>query len=121
MSQTATAEKKDVVGVSPFRAALTRLDRFGGTALAALVIICIVFAVLQPQFLTASNLLNVGRQSAVLIVVACGMTMVILSANIGCITHLQSGTATPVRHWIEALDERLHPAGAPPVAATPRP
>jgi glycolate oxidase iron-sulfur subunit len=35
---------------------------------------------------------------------------VILSANIGCITHLQSGTATPVRHWIEWLDERLSSA-----------
>jgi len=28
----------------------------------------------------------------------------ILSANIGCISHLQSGTATPVKHWIEVLD-----------------
>jgi glycolate oxidase iron-sulfur subunit len=32
---------------------------------------------------------------------------VIVSANIGCITHLQSGTATPVRHWIELLDSAL--------------
>jgi glycolate oxidase iron-sulfur subunit len=32
---------------------------------------------------------------------------VIASANIGCITHLQSGTATPVRHWVELLDEVL--------------
>ena len=32
---------------------------------------------------------------------------VIASANIGCITHLQSGTATPVRHWIEILDDAL--------------
>ena len=32
---------------------------------------------------------------------------VIASANIGCITHLQSGTTTPVRHWIEMLDEAL--------------
>jgi glycolate oxidase iron-sulfur subunit len=32
---------------------------------------------------------------------------VIASANIGCITHLQSGTATPVRHWVEVLDEAL--------------
>jgi glycolate oxidase iron-sulfur subunit len=31
----------------------------------------------------------------------------IVSANIGCITHLQSGTDTPVRHWIEVLDEAL--------------
>ena len=34
----------------------------------------------------------------------------IVSANIGCITHLQSGTATPVRHWVEVLDEALSQA-----------
>jgi glycolate oxidase iron-sulfur subunit len=33
----------------------------------------------------------------------------IISANIGCITHLQSGTATPVRHWVEVLDDALSP------------
>ena len=32
---------------------------------------------------------------------------VIASANIGCITHLQSGTSTPVRHWVEVLDDVL--------------
>ncbi|RYF53915.1 MAG: glycolate oxidase subunit GlcF, partial [Comamonadaceae bacterium] len=31
----------------------------------------------------------------------------IVSANIGCITHLQSGSALPVRHWIELLDGAL--------------
>jgi glycolate oxidase iron-sulfur subunit len=31
----------------------------------------------------------------------------ILSANVGCITHLQSGTGTPVRHWVEVVDEAL--------------
>ena len=31
----------------------------------------------------------------------------IVSANIGCITHLQSGTATPVAHWIELVDSAL--------------
>lgn len=31
----------------------------------------------------------------------------IVSANIGCITHLQSGTQTPVRHWIELVDRML--------------
>jgi glycolate oxidase iron-sulfur subunit len=29
----------------------------------------------------------------------------IVSGNIGCIQHLQTGTGTPVRHWIEVLDE----------------
>lgn len=37
-----------------------------------------------------------------------GGAPLILSANIGCITHLQAGTATPVRHWIEAIDARLN-------------
>lgn len=32
---------------------------------------------------------------------------VMVSANIGCIGHLQSGSATPVRHWIELLDTAL--------------
>jgi len=31
----------------------------------------------------------------------------IVSANIGCITHLQSGTDTPVQHWIELVDRLL--------------
>jgi glycolate oxidase iron-sulfur subunit len=31
----------------------------------------------------------------------------IVSANIGCIQHLQSGTATPVRHWVEVLDDAI--------------
>ena len=31
----------------------------------------------------------------------------IISGNIGCLTHLQSGTATPVRHWIELVDQAL--------------
>jgi glycolate oxidase iron-sulfur subunit len=32
---------------------------------------------------------------------------VIVSNNIGCIQHLQSGTERPVRHWIEVLDDNL--------------
>ena len=31
----------------------------------------------------------------------------IVSANIGCIQHQQSGTTTPVRHWVVVLDEAL--------------
>jgi glycolate oxidase iron-sulfur subunit len=34
----------------------------------------------------------------------------IVSGNVGCIQHLQSGTSTPVRHWVEVLDDAL--AGA---------
>ena len=31
----------------------------------------------------------------------------IVSANVGCIMHLQSGTTTPVTHWIELLDSMI--------------
>jgi glycolate oxidase iron-sulfur subunit len=31
----------------------------------------------------------------------------IATANIGCLAHLQGGSTTPVRHWIELLDEGL--------------
>ena len=31
----------------------------------------------------------------------------IVSSNMGCIGHLQGGTTTPVRHWIEIVDEAL--------------
>ncbi|PIT73055.1 glycolate oxidase subunit GlcF [Limnohabitans sp. B9-3] len=32
----------------------------------------------------------------------------ILSANVGCISHLQSGTDVPVKHWVEVLDVALN-------------
>ena len=38
-----------------------------------------------------------------------GQPREIVTANIGCQTHLQSGTRTPVRHWIELVDEHLPP------------
>lgn len=31
----------------------------------------------------------------------------IATANIGCLTHIQSGCTTPVRHWIEWIDDVL--------------
>jgi glycolate oxidase iron-sulfur subunit len=36
-----------------------------------------------------------------------GSPQVIVTANIGCLTHLQSGTETPVRHWIELIADLL--------------
>ncbi|MGA3251515.1 MAG: glycolate oxidase subunit GlcF [Paraburkholderia sp.] len=33
---------------------------------------------------------------------------VIVSANVGCISHLQSGTSTPVAHWIELVEHMLY-------------
>jgi glycolate oxidase iron-sulfur subunit len=32
----------------------------------------------------------------------------IVSANVGCIAHLQSGTSTPVVHWIQLVEHLLY-------------
>ena len=36
-----------------------------------------------------------------------GAPQAIATANIGCLAHLAGATATPVRHWIELIDEAL--------------
>jgi glycolate oxidase iron-sulfur subunit len=36
-----------------------------------------------------------------------GAPQFIATANIGCLNHLEGATQTPVRHWIELLDEAL--------------
>ena len=58
------------------------------------------YSVLQPDIARALR----GRKLASL---AAAPGERIVSANIGCIAHLQAATATPVRHWIEVLDEVL--------------
>ncbi len=47
-----------------------------------LVIICILFAFLSPNFLTGGNIINILRQSSINIVLATGMTFVILTGGI---------------------------------------
>lgn len=58
------------------------------------------YSLLQPQL---SRQLRARKLDAL----EAGRPQQLLSANVGCIAHLQAGTATPVRHWIEWLDERL--------------
>lgn len=58
------------------------------------------YSVLQPELSTQlrdRKLANLAATGAAEIV----------SANIGCMTHLQSGTDTPVTHWIELIDRAL--------------
>jgi ribose transport system permease protein len=47
-----------------------------------LFLICALFAVLTPNFMTTANMTNVLRQSSINIVLAAGMTMVILTGGI---------------------------------------
>jgi glycolate oxidase iron-sulfur subunit len=58
------------------------------------------YSVLQPEISSQLRERKLGHLSAI-------KPHSIISANIGCITHLQSGTDTPVRHWIEVLDQCL--------------
>jgi glycolate oxidase iron-sulfur subunit len=56
------------------------------------------YSILQPEL---SRELRARKLAAL----AAGEPQAIATANIGCLAHLQGGTATPVRHWIELLDD----------------
>ena len=58
------------------------------------------YSVLQPAL---SKQLRDNKLSAL----NAGAPAIIATANIGCLSHLQSGSLMPVRHWIELIDEAL--------------
>ena len=58
------------------------------------------YSILQPD-------LSAQLRARKLAAIAAGDPRMIATANIGCLVHLQAGTATPVRHWIELLDDAL--------------
>ncbi|MDP1928759.1 MAG: glycolate oxidase subunit GlcF [Thiobacillus sp.] len=60
------------------------------------------YSILQPEIAGQLKTRKLGHLEA-------GAPEMIVTANIGCLTHLQSGTSTPVRHWVELLDEALPP------------
>lgn len=59
---------------------LSVASRFG--AFIVLIVICIIFAILEPAFLTPINIFNVLRQVSIVGLLAIGMTFVILTAGI---------------------------------------
>lgn len=58
------------------------------------------YALLQPALATALR----DRKLAAL---GHGNPTRILTANIGCLAHLQAGTALPIVHWLEAIDSLM--------------
>lgn len=58
------------------------------------------YSLLQPAL---SSQLRTRKLAALL----AGEPEVILSANVGCLSHLESGTTIPIRHWIEWVEQRL--------------
>jgi glycolate oxidase iron-sulfur subunit len=61
------------------------------------------YSVLHPEIATRLRDRKLGHLGAL-------DPVAVISANIGCITHLQSGTGVPVRHWVEVLDAALEQA-----------
>ena len=70
----------------------------------ALLVICIVLAIIAPEFLTANNLKDVLVQAAVLAIVAFGMTFVIIAAS-------STSRSAPASRW---------PAWSPPWSCATR-
>jgi glycolate dehydrogenase iron-sulfur subunit len=58
------------------------------------------YSILQPEL---SQRLLKNKVEAL----ESGEPALLATANIGCLTHIQSGTSLQVRHWINILDERL--------------
>ena len=59
-----------------------------------------LYALMQPRLSGELRRRKLGN-------LARGEPLMILSANIGCLSHLETGTSIPVRHWIEWVDELL--------------
>lgn len=50
--------------------------------LITLIVLCVVISILNPVFLTPTNLINVIRQISILGIVSCGMAMLMISGGI---------------------------------------
>lgn len=53
-----------------------------GGALIGLIALVVVFSVLSPSFLTSYNIMNIARQSSINLMLAVGMTFIILTGGI---------------------------------------
>lgn len=49
---------------------------------ALLILMCVVFAIVEPRFVDGSNLLNVARQSVFLLLIAMGQMIVLINAQL---------------------------------------
>jgi ribose transport system permease protein len=78
----------------------------------SLVALCIVIAALEPRFLSAGNLAGVARQTAVITVIAMGMTVVMVSGGID----LSVGSVMALSGVIGAL---AMVSGAPVIIGVP--
>ncbi|HJQ31963.1 MAG TPA: ABC transporter permease [Pyrinomonadaceae bacterium] len=74
---------------------------------ASLIALCVVISVLEPKFLSAGNLAGVARQTAVITIIAMGMTVVMVAGGID----LSVGSVMALAGVVGAL---AMAGGAPP-------
>lgn len=69
---------------SPGESFIARIKRAGSSsgALMMLVVLCIVFAITTDDFLTPANLINIGVQSTILLLLALPMTLIIMTEGL---------------------------------------
>ena len=90
-SATEEARKFDIFGI---------VSRFG--AFIFLIVLCIIFAILEPAFLKPINIFSVLRQVSIFGLLAIGMTFVILTAGID----LSVGSLLALAGLVAAATER---------------
>src|ERR1700757_768152 len=80
MATEATVETSALAAAKRKEITRTTIELAG--MLPVLIVICILFSVLTPNFLRENNIVNVVRQASINIVLAAGMTFVILTGGI---------------------------------------
>lgn len=91
-------------GVSSIRSLVKKMNARIIGVISALILTFIVFTILEPQFISLDNLLEIGVQSTIIAFVALGLTFVIVTGGIdisvGSIVGLTSVIcATNLEHW----------------------
>src|SRR5829696_5916281 len=80
---------------------------------ASLVALCVVIAAVEPKFLSAGNLAGVARQTAVITIIAMGMTVVMVSVGIdlsvGSVVALAGGAACGLSNGVAIAALRIPP------------
>ncbi len=74
--------------------------------LPVLILICVAFSIMAPNFATESNLMNIVRQSSINMVLAAGMTFVIITGGIDLSVGSILGS-TAVVAMVASLDPSL--------------
>ena len=82
------------------RRALELLTRPGATTAVVMVAVFVFFSILSPSFLTQGNIENLIVQSMFVLLIACGMTFVLITGAIDLSVGSVAGLSAGVTIWI---------------------